>query len=361
MIYVVIGTKAQFIKMAPVIKRLEEENVRYILVDLGQHLKISSRLRNELGIKDPDVVLGKEDINQISKGMRWMIEVFIKGLSKKWISKNIFNAGSGVCLIHGDTASTLVALYLAKRLGLKVAHVEAGLRSWHLWEPFPEEIIRVFVMHLSDILFAPSRWAYDNLVTMGLGEKAILLPANTSLESTLWSLKKKVEWGGIPDNYALITAHRMENIFSKKRLQFIVNVIKKVTSILPAVFIHHNPTLVQLRKHRFLSQIEALPNIYIQGLTSHAHFIHLIARSEFVVTDGGSIQEECYYLNKPCLLLRNYTERIEGIGENVVLCKFSEKVLDEFIENYSFYKRKKEFIQCSPSVKIVEHLKTHIR
>jgi len=360
MIYVVMGTKAQFIKMAPVIKRLEEENVEYILVDLGQHLKISSRLRKELGIKAPDVVLGKEDINQISKGMRWMIEVFIKGLSKKWISKNIFNAGSGVCLIHGDTASTLVALYLAKRLGLKVAHVEAGLRSWHLWEPFPEEIIRVFVMHLSDILFAPSRWAYDNLVTMGLGEKAILLPANTSLESTLWSLKKKVEWGGIPDNYALITAHRMENIFSKKRLQFIVNVIKKVTDILPAVFIHHNPTLVQLQKHRFLSQIEALPNIYIQGLTSHAHFIHLIARSEFVVTDGGSIQEECYYLNKPCLLLRNCTERIEGLGENVILSKFSERNLDMFLKKYKEFRHKRPLEVKSPAKEIIKVIKKFV-
>ena len=360
MIYVVMGTKAQFIKMAPVIKRLEEENVEYILVDLGQHLKISSRLRKELGIKAPDVVLGKEDINQISKGMRWMIEVFIKGLSKKWISKNIFNAGNGVCLIHGDTASTLVALYLAKRQGLKVAHVEAGLRSWHLWEPFPEEIIRVFVMHLSDILFAPSRWAYDNLVTMGLGEKAILLPANTSLESTLWSLKKKVEWGGIPDNYALITAHRMENIFSKKRLQFIVNVIKKVTSILPAVFIHHNPTLVQLQKHRFLSQIEALPNIYIQGLTSHAHFIHLIARSEFVVTDGGSIQEECYYLNKPCLLLRNCTERIEGLGENVILSKFSERNLDMFLKKYKEFRHKRPLEVKSPAKEIIKVIKKFV-
>ena len=360
MIYVVMGTKAQFIKMAPVIKRLEEENVEYILVDLGQHLKISSRLRKELGIKAPDVVLGKEDINQISKGMRWMIEVFIKGLSKKWISRNIFNAGSGICLIHGDTASTLVALYLAKRLGLKVAHVEAGLRSWHLWEPFPEEIIRVFVMHLSDILFAPSRWAYDNLVTMGLGEKAILLPANTSLESTLWSLKKKVEWGGIPDNYALITAHRMENIFSKKRLQFIVNVIKKVTDILPAVFIHHNPTLVQLQKHRFLSQIEALPNIYIQGLTSHAHFIHLIARSEFVVTDGGSIQEECYYLNKPCLLLRNCTERIEGLGENVILSKFSERNLDMFLKKYKEFRHKRPLEVKSPAKEIIKVIKKFV-
>lgn len=360
MIYVVMGTKAQFIKMAPVIKRLEEENVEYILVDLGQHLKISSRLRKELDIRTPDVILGERDINQITRGMKWMIEVFIKGLSKKWISRNIFNAGSGVCLIHGDTASTLVALYLAKRLGLKVAHVEAGLRSWHLWEPFPEEIIRVFVMHLSDILFAPSRWAYDNLVTMGLGEKAILLPANTSLESTLWSLKKKVEWGGIPDNYALITAHRMENIFSKKRLQFIVNVIKKVTDILPAVFIHHNPTLVQLRKHRFLSQIEALPNIYIQGLTSHAHFIHLIARSEFVVTDGGSIQEECYYLNKPCLLLRNCTERIEGLGENVILSKFSERNLDMFLRKYKEFRHKRPLEVKSPAKEIIKVIKKFV-
>jgi UDP-N-acetylglucosamine 2-epimerase len=361
MIYIVIGTKAQFIKMAPVIKRLDAENLRYTLIDLGQHSEISFRLRNEFEIRTPDIILGLRNINRIAQGLKWMGELFLKGINKRWLRENVFKSGRGVCLIHGDTASTLLALYLANRAGLKVAHIEAGLRSWHLWEPFPEEMIRVVSMYFSDILFAPSRWAYGNLIKMKLDKKAILLSANTSLESTLWSLNKRVELKDIPERFALITAHRMENIFNKSRLKFIVNVIKKAADILAVVFIYHHPTLSQLRRYGFMSELEKILNLYIRGITSHAQFIHLINKSEFVITDGGSVQEECYYLNKPCLLLRNYTERMEGVGENIIVSKFSSQVCEKFIKNYNSYRRKTELPQCSPSAEIIEYLKDYVR
>lgn len=269
----------------------------------------------------------------------------------------------GGCLIHGDTASTLLALYLANRAGLKVAHIEAGLRSWHLWEPFPEQMIRVVTMYFSDILFAPSRWAYENLIKMKLVKKAILLSANTSLESTLWSLNKRIlnkriELKNIPERFALITAHRMENIFNRNRLRFIVDVIKKIAEILPVVFIYHQPTLLRLRKYGLMAQIETFPDLYIKSITSHVQFIHLINRSEFVITDGGSIQEECYYLNKLCLLLRNYTERMEGIGENVVVSKFSREKVERFLKTYKKFTRP-PFTINSPSEIIVEKIRQY--
>ncbi len=360
MIHIAIGTKAQFIKMAPIMRRLVQEGVDFNLIDLAQHPEISARLREEFEIKPPDVRLQDIDISTLSQGLKWLSKFFYKGLNKRWLKEKIFKGEGGVCLIHGDTASTLLALYLAKRVGVKVAHIEAGLRSYNYLEPFPEEIIRLIAMRFSDLLFAPSRWAYQNLEKLGLKEKAILLSTNTSMESTFFSLNKQVNLNLNFEKYALITVHRMENIFCRKRLSFVMEVIKKIVKKLPLVFIQHQPTLKQLNKFNFSAELDSLDNLHIEKILSHAHFIHLISRSEFVVTDGGSIQEECYYLDKPCLLLRNLTERIEGLGENVILSKFSERNLDMFLEKYKEFRHKRPLEVKSPAKEIIEVIKKFV-
>lgn len=341
MIHIIIGTKAQLIKMFPVINCLEGRKISFNLIDLGQHSLITKDLREEFNLKEPAVYLSAgKNIAHLSKGILWILGIFFKTLSSGWIRENIFLNKKGICLIHGDTASTLIGLYLAKRAGLKAAHIEAGLRSFCWQEPFPEEILRVMAMKFSDILFAPSQWAYDNLAKMGLKERAVLISGNTSLESTMYSLGKKVDVGLGLGKFCLITVHRMENILCKKRLEFIINLIPKISDKLPVVFVQHHPTIHQLKKFRLQEKLNKINNISFFKIISHAHFIHLLNVCEFVITDGGSIQEECYYLDKPCLLLRNRTERMEGLGENVVLSEFDMQTIDYFINHYSEFKRK---------------------
>lgn len=350
MIHIAIGTKAQCIKLAPILQKLQRDDIAFNLIDLGQHSLITRDLRSEFNLKRPDVYLSKgENIASMYRGILWLIRIFLKSLSPRWIKKNIFLDNNGVCLIHGDTASTLIGLYLAKRAHLKVAHIEAGLRSFCWREPFPEEILRVIAMRFSDILFAPSQWAFDNLAKMGLKEKTVLISANTSLESTLYSLSKKIDLGLPLKKFALVTVHRMENIFSRRRLEFIINLISKISDKLPIVFIQHPPTIHQLKRHKLQAKLHKQKNIYFHTILSHAHFISLLNACELIVTDGGSIQEESFYLGKPCLLLRRHTERKEGLGENVVLSNLNERTIDYFIEHYSELKREVRSLQEPPA------------
>jgi len=358
MIHIAVGTKAQTIKMAPVIRLLEQEGIAFNLIDLGQHSLITKNLREEFGLGEPNSYISKgSNVSSLAQAFLWLIEVFFKSLSSLRIKREIFLNQGGICLIHGDTASTLIGLYLAKRARLKVAHIEAGLRSFNWLEPFPEEIIRIITVRFSDLLFAPSQWAFDNLVKMGLKKRAILISSNTSIESTLYSINETTALELGLEKFALVTIHRMENIFSRKKLEFIIAIIAKISQKLPVVFVQHSPTINQLKSFKLEDSLNKLNNIHFLKILSHRHFIHLLNDCEFVITDGGSIQEESYYLDKPCLLLRNRTERMDGLGENVLLSEFSPKRVNYFLERYQTFKRKASLdIKSKPSEEIVQYL-----
>lgn len=356
-IHIAIGTKAQFIKMAPIMRHLHARNIDFNLIDLGQHALITENLRKDFAIKDPDVRLSVgENVSTITRGLRWVWKLFVMGFDSSKVRRDIFFDRGGVCLIHGDTASTMLALYLSRRAGLKVAHVEAGLRSFNILEPFPEEIVRLIAMRFCDYLFAPSRWAFDNLVKMNYGRKAFLLCANTSLEAARYSFSKNESAGISVKKYALVTVHRLENIFSRRKLTEIVFFIEEISRRMPVVFVQHPPTLHRLNQYGLEKRLQAIPNIVFSKIVSHAHFIGLVGACEFIVTDGGSIQEEAYYLNKPCLLLRRKTERMEGVGENVYLSNIDRANLTYFLDNYPQYRRKTDISDLRPSAQLVDKL-----
>jgi len=167
MIYFFIGTKAQFIKMAPIIVELRNRQIPYRYVDSGQHADLTRILRKTFGIRQPDICLHRDgDISSVFAAIKWTCKLILMALfAKNKIKRQIFPE-SGLCLIHGDTLSTLLGLKMAKAAGLKVAHVEAGLRSFNIFHPFPEELIRIYCMKRCDILFSPSDLAYNNLQKM---------------------------------------------------------------------------------------------------------------------------------------------------------------------------------------------------
>jgi UDP-N-acetylglucosamine 2-epimerase len=359
MIHIAIGTKAQFIKMAPIMRELFNRGINYNLIDLGQHALITADLRKEFDLKEPDVCLSRgKNVSSLVIGLVWMIKLLVKGLNRTWLQK-IFINQSGVCLIHGDTISTLIALYLAKQAGLKVAHVEAGLRSFNLLQPFPEELLRIIVMKFSDILFVPSLWAGDNLKKMGLEKKTVLTNGNTSYEAVNYSLAKPIQLGLNIERFALITMHRMENIFSRQRLVLMIELIEKLAEKLPVVFVGHQPTINQLNKFNLLARLEKINNVHFFKILFYAHFIHLLNSCELVITDGGSIQEESFYLNKPCLLLRAVTERQEGLGQNVLLSGFIDEQINFFLDNYKRFCRNNQELKIKnvkPANEIVDFL-----
>lgn len=352
MTHIFIGTKAQYIKTAPLIRYLDRCGTPYNLIDSGQHAELTTVLRQELGIREPDVRLRQgTDISTPWQAFVWLIHQLGRCLFKKrWILEHVFRATRGVCVIHGDTPSTLLSVLFAKRAGLEVAHIEAGLRSHSYFHPFPEELIRVIVMKMADLLFAPTPLAYRNLSQMDLARKAVCLPANTNIEAIEYALLRPSRRELPPKPYAVATLHRAETILREGAMEKAIELIARASSYLHVVFVLHSATTIQLRKTNLLAQVcHQHDGIQCCDLMPHADFIHLLNGAEFVLTDGGSIQEECYYLGKPCLLLRKRTEREEGLGQNVLLSAFADDIAEEFYRNYSSYRRPAVTLDQRPS------------
>jgi len=359
MIHIFVGTKAQFIKMMPIVRTLEMRQIAYNFIDTGQHASLTGDLTEQFGLRQPDIILRQErtDISTIAQAIRWTIRHLVwLTLKHKLICKKIFKEENGICLIHGDTLTTLISLFYAKRCGLHIAHVEAGLRSFNLFDPFPEEIIRLITMHFSDLLFAPSKWAFENLCKMGYYTKAVNVGANTGIEAIFYALSQAKGKHGPDEPYVVVTIHRVETIYSGLRLKMIADLIERIASKRKVLFVMHEPTRQQLLRFGLLSKIKQLESVELLPLLPYMEFIGLVGGSDFVITDGGSIQEECYYLNKPCMIMRTKTERIEGLGENSFLVEFDQHLIDRFFRILPTLKRKKFKEALNPSDVIVDQL-----
>lgn len=359
MIHIFVGTKAQLIKMMPIVKALDRKGIVYNFINTGQHAALTNDLLKQFDLRQPDVFMrqNQTNINSLLQAVAWTMLHFIQLMfNHKRSCKKIFKDKNGVCLIHGDTLSTLISLFYAKRCGHFVAHIEAGLRSFNLFDPFPEEIIRLITMHFSDILFAPSDWAYNNLLKMGYHRKAINVGANTGMESVFFVLNKTRKQCLQQKPYVIVTIHRVETIYSPSRLMMVAAIIERIARNRRVLFILHEPTRQQLERLDLLLKIKQLYSVEILPIQPYVTFINLISEAEYIVTDGGSIQEECYYLNKPCMVLRSNTERIEGLGENIFHAQFDKSQINRFFDILPTLKRKKINDELSPSGIIIEHL-----
>lgn len=358
-VHIFIGTKAQFIKVAPVLKEFDKRNLSYRLIDSCQHKDITTDLRRLFGIREPDVSLrtGYDNINTLSKALLWTTKIVASLVFKPAaFRKEVFgDARKGLCLIHGDTLSTLLGLIIAKRFGFAVGHLEAGLRSFDIFNPFPEELIRLICMRYSDFLFAPSGWAKDNLKNFSKQENIFDIGGNTVFDSIQEMLPRGRAPAQKPNTkYALMSIHRFENIYRKKRLAFIVDMAQTLSQNLQVVFITHQPTLKRLNAAKLINKLANNKAITMLSLAHYDEFLALLQSAQFVITDGGSIQEECYYLNKPCLLLRKKTERRYGIGENVCLGNFDKETILRFIQQYPSFTRKENTSPCRPSQAVAD-------
>ena len=359
MIHIFIGTKAQFIKMAPIMQKLNERGITYNFIDSGQHAGITNDLIKQFGLRPPDVYLRSKsgNIRTIPQALLWSTRSLSLPLfNPKQSLKIIFNNRVGICLIHGDTLSTLISLIYAKRCGLRVAHIESGLRSYHPFDPFPEELVRLVAMRFSDILYASSEWAFNNLCKMGYQNKTINVGYNTGMDAIRFAVKQVRGKNRPKRPYVVVTIHRFETIYSRTRLKMTVRLVKRISRRRQVIFVLHEPTKQQLMKFDLLSSLSQSTSVEMLPLLPYIEFVDLIAGADFIVTDGGSIQEECYYLNKPCMVMRSKTERIEGLGENVQLVEFNPNQIEFFIENYSLFKREEFKENISPSEIIIDNL-----
>ncbi|MDX1371572.1 MAG: UDP-N-acetylglucosamine 2-epimerase [Nitrososphaeraceae archaeon] len=313
--------------MAPVIKELDKKDLPFKLVLTGQHSETMDEIIESFGIRKPDDILVKYgESNTSYKLFRWLVTAFISIPGKDY-----FGSSTRLILVHGDTLSALFGGIVGKLKNIPVAHVEAGLRSFNYFNPFPEELIRVLVSKIATVHFCPGEWACNNLKKSN-GE-IINTKINTLYDSFVYAMNKKNEIENENQVFAIVSMHRHENLSNKKRLDFLIQQIIEVSHKIPLKFILHPVTRQRLIKSGWLRKLQEQSEIELYDRMNYIDFIHLLSDARFILTDGGSNQEETSYMNKPCLLLRSHTERNEGLSENVKISNYDPDIIKKFISD----------------------------
>ena len=366
MIHVFIGTKAQYIKMVPLLRCMDAAGVAYRLIDSGQHATLAASLRSELGVREPDLQMGAgRDVVSIAQALRWSLGLAGRLLSRSRLRREVFGGHDGVCVVHGDTPSTLLGALMAKRAGLDVAHVEAGLRTFRWFHPFPEEIVRVLTGRMSDVLFAPGPEAASNLRDAAVKGRVVEQSANTVLEAvrdalgTRWGALEQVHdrrgvEPGTPASPAVVTMHRVENLYRRSRRSALVDLATDLVAHGPVRWVVHGPTEQTLAGGVRTRLVDA--GVELVPLLGYREFLANLAAAPFVITDGGSIQEECALLGVPTLVWRDRTDRPDGLGENVVLSHYDATIVGEFLNDPQRYRRRPRPLELSPSEQILAEL-----
>lgn len=355
-LYFFIGTEAEFIKLFPILLELNKKKISYSIIASGQNDITKSFLLKIIDRKSVDYLLSQEKIAQTAFGLfSWFFKTLCKGAVL--LKKNLPQSKGSILVVHGDTVSTVMGALLGKFLGMKIVHVEAGLRSFNFLQPFPEEIDRVIVSRFASVHFCPNSWAVNNIKK--LAGKKINTYQNTLYDSLHIIMKQPLQKNVTQKKpYFIFIMHRQENIFDKDLSKAFLEAIFTAAEKTSCVFVMHSVTKKTLETYGFLQSILRNKNIHVIDRLPYGSFIHLLNGAEFIITDGGSNQEECSYLGVPTLVLRSVTERIEGLGKNVILQR-DATAIPRFVSEYKRFKQKPVTVKESPSKIIADVLGTY--
>ena len=354
MIICVIGTRAQLIKMAPVLRELERRKLPYRFYLTGQHETTIDDLIAEFGICTTPMRLARQEVAGLLAMAVW-VPLTVYRLVRAWPAAS--PQTRTIVLTHGDTFTTVIAALVGRIKGARVAHVEAGLRSFNPLHPFPEELTRLAVFRLSDVSFCPNDWAARNMARHATD--VVNTHGNTLIDALEFARSKNVSVEVAAEPYGIVSIHRFENIFNQKRLRSIVRLLELASQTARLKFVLHPATRKKLERHRLLEVLQKMDRVSLVDRMGYVPFVSLLRGAVFVVTDGGSNQEELSYLGVPAFLMRRKTERTEGLGENIVLGNYSEAALRRFLDNLIVLRKAALPQVSSPSAIVVDYLVKH--
>jgi UDP-GlcNAc3NAcA epimerase len=321
-ILTIVGARPQFVKAAVLSREIRRRGWRETLVHTGQHYdeQMSGVFFEELGIPSPDLnlAIGSGGHGEQTGRMLAAIERVLLETKPDWV------------VVFGDTNSTLAGALAAAKLQLPVAHVEAGLRSFN--RTMPEEINRVLVDHLAELLLAPTKSAVDNLRHEGIDAAKISLAGDVMCDATRYYRDRASQQSKVLDreslaskSFILATIHRAENTDHRSRLQAIVSGLVRVAKLWPVVWPMHPRTAAALK--RFELWPAASENLRIIEPVGYLDMTMLETHARRVVTDSGGVQKEAYFCHTPCVTLRDETEWVELVeaGWNQLLSPAAEE------------------------------------
>lgn len=292
----IVGNRPQFIKLAPVSQEVRKRGHEEIIIHTGQHFDInmSDVFFEELGIPSPTENL------HVSGGthseMTANIMIALEPCVKKY--------SPDIVILYGDTNSTLAAALVVRKLGIPIVHVEAGPRTGGINNP--EEINRVIVDRISDILCAPDESSKDNLGREGLGEKSFF--TGDVMYDAFLNNCNKADFGKLAseldienNKYILMTWHREENTSCVERMEWILQFLEQIE--LPVVFPMHPRTKKKLEEYGLLERLQSLENIKLSEPLGYLEMVALISHCSLVLTDSGGLSKEAFFANRKCLFM----------------------------------------------------------
>ena len=311
-----MGTRAQLIKMAPVIRLASELRLEHSVWLSGQHSASIEDL-----IKDFDLHAAiAQPIRLKERSTVGTLLVWLPGALRgcyRYVREVTGRTGrSPLLVVHGDTLSTLVSAVAGRLGGADIVHLESGLTSGAMLDPFPEELLRRMTFRLTKFAICPSEAAERQMAKYSCRDSVNTIE-NTLLDCVRYALSDEAvpaEYGG----YFVVSIHRVSNIFSRARLAAISQEVVQLSELGRVHFVLHPPTERRLAAAGLLETLHNAPRVCLQPRTTYSRFIRLLAGSRAVLSDGGSNQEELSYLGVPTILYRSRSERPDGIGSNIV-------------------------------------------
>lgn len=323
---VVIGTRPELIKMSPILRRLNDSDTFDLqFIDTGQHYdyEMDSIFCEELNLPQPIFL----NVGSSTPGKQ-------TGKALMMIEEHLLEYQPDVVMVAGDTNSTLSGSLAASKLGVPIAHVEAGLRSFD--RTMPEEINRVIVDHISRWLFAPTQKAIDNLKAEGIEPEKIIFTHDIHVDVLNDNFKLADEKSNILtendlDKYVLVTCHRQGNTDDKTNLTGIVTALIELAQKQTVVFPVHPRTDKKLKEFDLYESLAQAPLMKLIRPVGFFDFIKLMGHANCVITDSGGIQKETIILKTPCVTIRENTEWVETLTSdaNVLVGTDKEKIITE--------------------------------
>lgn len=340
LIYLVAGARPNFMKIAPLIKEFQRVNIKFKLIHTGQHYdyNMSKIFFEDLGIPEPDIYLNVGSGTHAVQTAKIMIE-FENVLIKEEPS---------LVVVVGDVNSTIACALVAQKLHIRIAHIEAGLRSFN--REMPEEINRLLTDQISDFLFVTEKSGVRNLKREGVNIEKIFFVGNIMIDTLVMNLEKAKKLKQLEKynlkkkDFALITLHRPSNVDVKENLEKMVKIIEVLQEKIKVFFPIHPRTKKNLEKFDLEKNFEDM-NIILSNPIGYLEFLNLMMNSKLILTDSGGIQEEASYLKIPILTARQGTERPITVeeGTNVIIgndLTKARKYIEQIISNT--YKKGKD-------------------
>ncbi len=322
-ISIILGTRPEIVKFSPIIRECERLGLDYFILHTGQHYSYSM---DKIFFEQLELPSAKYNLD-VGSGLHGKQT----GTMLAGIEKILIRESPDAVLVEGDTNTVLAGALAATKLGIKVGHVEAGLRSYD--RRMPEETNRVLTDHCSNYLFAPTGKSRDILLFEGIAEKQIFVVGNTAVDAVYQNLKiakskNKIltELGINAGKYMLATSHRQENVDDKERFACLIKGLQLVQSEFGVPLIY--PIHPRARKQLDLFGIKTEDLTLVEPL-DYLSFLNLESKAILVLSDSGGVQEETCVLGVPCVTLRDNTERPETleVGSNMLAGTSPERIL----------------------------------